>query len=204
MEDADAQELEEWTTRLVEKFKHCPTAQRGKRPAKRRPRTPISSSTATPHYASVSPSAIDDTLYDAFGQRQVSTIFTQLNQYHVVLEVAAPFPAESRRSDKYLRQIEHGQRFRSPRFSHFESGTLHAGHQPSGPISGRDYLLQPRPGVRWATRPKRLTQLRRKWTSVPALSQLPRNRGSLPGLIERTHADSGRPYHGLHRAGRAL
>jgi multidrug efflux pump len=31
--------------------------------------------------------AIDDTLYDAFGQRQVSTIFTQLNQYRVVLEV---------------------------------------------------------------------------------------------------------------------
>jgi hydrophobe/amphiphile efflux-1 (HAE1) family protein len=35
--------------------------------------------------------AIDDTLYDAFGQRQVSTIFTQLNQYHVVLEVAPRF-----------------------------------------------------------------------------------------------------------------
>src|SRR5581483_1453390 len=31
--------------------------------------------------------AIDDTLYDAFGQRQVSTIYTQLNQYHVVMEV---------------------------------------------------------------------------------------------------------------------
>ena len=31
--------------------------------------------------------AIDDTLYDAFGQRQVSTIFTQLNQYRVILEV---------------------------------------------------------------------------------------------------------------------
>ena len=37
------------------------------------------------------PQAIDDTLYDAFGQRQVSTIFTQLNQYHVVLEVAPAF-----------------------------------------------------------------------------------------------------------------
>jgi multidrug efflux pump subunit AcrB len=37
------------------------------------------------------PQAIDDTLYDAFGQRQVSTIFTQLNQYHVVLEVAPSF-----------------------------------------------------------------------------------------------------------------
>jgi len=34
----------------------------------------------------ITPQAIDDTLYDAFGQRQVSTIFTQLNQYHVVLE----------------------------------------------------------------------------------------------------------------------
>src|SRR3989442_3011420 len=39
----------------------------------------------------VLPQAVDDTLYDAFGQRQVSTIFTQLNQYHVVLEVAPRF-----------------------------------------------------------------------------------------------------------------
>ena len=37
------------------------------------------------------PQAIDNTLYDAFGQRLVSTIFTQLNQYHVVLEVLPSF-----------------------------------------------------------------------------------------------------------------
>ena len=37
----------------------------------------------------VLPQAIDDTLYDAFGQRQVSTIFTQLNQYRVILEARA-------------------------------------------------------------------------------------------------------------------
>ncbi|PYV46279.1 MAG: hypothetical protein DMG92_18430, partial [Acidobacteria bacterium] len=35
----------------------------------------------------VSPQAIDNALYDAFGQRQVSTIYQQLNQYHVVMEV---------------------------------------------------------------------------------------------------------------------
>src|SRR5215472_1246491 len=35
----------------------------------------------------IDPRVIDDTLYDAFGQRQVSTIFTELNQYRVVLEV---------------------------------------------------------------------------------------------------------------------
>jgi len=39
----------------------------------------------------VSPSAIDDTLYSAFGQRQVSIMYTQLNQYHVVMEVEPSF-----------------------------------------------------------------------------------------------------------------
>ncbi|HEY8020540.1 MAG TPA: multidrug efflux RND transporter permease subunit [Thermoanaerobaculia bacterium] len=39
----------------------------------------------------VKPQAIDDTLYDAFGQRPVSTMYQQLNQYHVIMEVAPPF-----------------------------------------------------------------------------------------------------------------
>jgi len=39
----------------------------------------------------ISPQAIDATLYDSFGQRQISTMFTQLNQYHVVLEVKPQF-----------------------------------------------------------------------------------------------------------------
>ncbi len=39
----------------------------------------------------ITPSTIDQTLYDAYGQREVSTIFTQLNQYHVVLEVKPSF-----------------------------------------------------------------------------------------------------------------
>jgi multidrug efflux pump len=39
----------------------------------------------------ITPSTIDQTLYDSFGQREISTIFTQLNQYHVVLEVDPRF-----------------------------------------------------------------------------------------------------------------
>ncbi len=39
----------------------------------------------------ITPQAIDSTLYDAFGQRFVSTIYTSLNQYHVVMEVDSPF-----------------------------------------------------------------------------------------------------------------
>ena len=45
--------------------------------------------------------SIDDTLYDAFGQRQISTIFTQLNQYRVVLEVAPEF----RNSDDLMNKL---------------------------------------------------------------------------------------------------
>src|SRR5207253_2423530 len=39
----------------------------------------------------ITPNMIDQTLYDSYGQRQVSTMFTQLNQYHVVLEVKPGF-----------------------------------------------------------------------------------------------------------------
>jgi len=39
----------------------------------------------------LSPQLIDDTLYDAFGQRQVSILYTPLNQYHVVMEVAPQY-----------------------------------------------------------------------------------------------------------------
>jgi len=42
----------------------------------------------------VAPQAIDDLLYDAFGQRQILTIYTQRNQYHVILEVVPEFQAE--------------------------------------------------------------------------------------------------------------
>ena len=39
----------------------------------------------------ITPQNIDDALYDSFGQRQVSTIYTQTNQFHVVLEVAPQY-----------------------------------------------------------------------------------------------------------------
>ena len=44
----------------------------------------------------IAPSTIDNTLYDAFGQRQINTMYTQLNQYHVILESAAALSAAIR------------------------------------------------------------------------------------------------------------
>ncbi len=54
-------------------------------------RTKLVYDRATASRLGITPSMIDNTLYDAFGQRQVSTMFTQLNQYHVVLEVQQGF-----------------------------------------------------------------------------------------------------------------
>ncbi len=54
------------------------------------------------------PQAIDNTLYDAFGQRQVSTIFTQLNQYHVILEVLPSFALTPEALKRHLHPPQHG------------------------------------------------------------------------------------------------
>ena len=50
----------------------------------------------------IHPQAMDDTLYDAFGQRQVSTIFTQLNQYRVILEAEPGFQSDPQRWRKFM------------------------------------------------------------------------------------------------------
>ena len=52
---------------------------------------PLTIDRATAARLGVSTQLIDETLYDAFGQRQVSTIYTSLNQYRVVMEVAPEF-----------------------------------------------------------------------------------------------------------------
>lgn len=58
----------------------------------------------------ITPQLIDDTLYDAFGQRQVSTMFTQLNQYRVILEVKPEFKQNpGRLQDIYIRGTGGGQ-----------------------------------------------------------------------------------------------
>ena len=48
----------------------------------------------------IAPSTIDNTLYDAFGQRQINTMYTQVNQYHVVLESDPQFQKDPNKLDK--------------------------------------------------------------------------------------------------------
>jgi multidrug efflux pump len=88
LEDADPAELAEWAPKLLDKLRHTPelksvaTDQLGQAPV-----TLLNIDRDTASRLGISTQTIDDTLYDAFGQRQVSIIFTQLNLYRVILEV---------------------------------------------------------------------------------------------------------------------
>ncbi len=95
LEDADPQELRAWTAKLMDKLKgitelrDLATDQQNQAA---QANLVIDRDTAS--RLGVTTSAIDNTLYDAFGQRLVSIMFTQLNQYHVVLEVDPNFRAD--------------------------------------------------------------------------------------------------------------
>ena len=52
---------------------------------------------ATASRFGITPQTIDNTLYDAFGQRQINTLYTQLNQYHVILETEPKFQLDPRK-----------------------------------------------------------------------------------------------------------
>jgi multidrug efflux pump len=92
LETPDPEELAQWVPKLVSKLKERPELQdvaSDQAVQGREAKLVIDRDTAS--RLGVTPLVIDDALYNAFGQRQVSTIFTQLNQYRVVLEVAPEF-----------------------------------------------------------------------------------------------------------------
>ena len=88
LEDVDAAELSEWAPRLLGKMRERKELRDVASDQQTRGlETAIKIDRDTASRLGVTPQAIDDTLYDAFGQRQVSVIYTQLNQYRVILEV---------------------------------------------------------------------------------------------------------------------
>jgi multidrug efflux pump len=92
LEDADQNELNQWAARFVDRLKQLPeiedvaTDQQLGGLA-----VSLVIDRVTASRLGVAPTTIDNTLYDAFGQRQINTMYTQLNQYHVVLESEPQF-----------------------------------------------------------------------------------------------------------------
>ncbi len=121
MQDADANELAIWSSRMMAKMKQIPVI------------TDVASDQQldglgahlvidrdTAARLGITPQNIDDTLDDAFGQRQVSTIFTQLNQYHVILEVAPKYQRTPSSLDNIYVKSSNGTQVPLSAFTHFE------------------------------------------------------------------------------------
>jgi multidrug efflux pump subunit AcrB len=88
---------------------------------------------------------IDDTLYDAFGQRQVSTMYTQLNQYHVVLEVESQFWQNPDGLKHIYVKTSNGTQVPLSAFTHYEPSTapLVVNHQGQFPSVTLSFNLRP-------------------------------------------------------------
>jgi multidrug efflux pump subunit AcrB len=141
LQDADAAELADWTPKLVQKLGQLPQL------------SDVASDQQTnglqlnvdvdrekASRLNVVTQAIDDTLYDAFGQRQVSIIFTQLNQFRVILEVEPKFRESPDLLDKIYVKSSSGQpvplsAFASVHVSNAPLSIPHQGQFPAATIS---------------------------------------------------------------------
>jgi len=146
IEDASAEELAVWSDRMMQKMKQLPELtnvasdqQLGGLGA----HLVIDRDTAA--RLGITPQNIDDTLDDAFGQRQVSTIFTQLNQYHVILEVAPKYQRNPTALNNIYVKSSNGTQVPLSAFTHFEETQvpLAINHQGQFPVVTLSFNLAP-------------------------------------------------------------
>ena len=146
LEDPNADELNTWTTRFVETLKTLPQLQDVATDQQTGgAQTTLVIDRITASRLGITPQAIDQTLYDAFGQRQISTLFTQSNQYHVILETLPDFQTRpGKLQDLYVLSTS-GVSVPLSTFTHFESGTapLSINRQGQFPVVTISFNLAP-------------------------------------------------------------
>jgi multidrug efflux pump len=104
LEDPDSNELNDWTNQFVAKLKQLKSIEDIATDQQTNARALfLSIDRVTASRLGIAPSTIDNTLYDAYGQRQINTLYTQLNQYHVILEAQPQWQENpSKLSDLYI------------------------------------------------------------------------------------------------------
>ena len=146
LEDPDAKELGEWAPRFVNKLRELPQLHdvtSDQQNSGLQARVVIDRDTAS--RLGITPQMIDDALYDAFGQRQISIMFTQLNQYRLVLEVKPDFKNEPRDlKEIYIRSPDGGM-VPLGSFTRIEETTapLTVNHQGQFPVVTVSFNLAP-------------------------------------------------------------
>ena len=196
LQSDDLDELQRWAPKVLDDNAQDRTSLTdvNTRPAEQRPAKPSGRSTATPpSRLGITPQAIDDTLYDAFGQRQVSTMYTPLNQYHVVLEVEPRVLAEPRRARPDLRARGQRAAGAAQRVHAFRAAHHAARRQPPGAVPVGHALVQPGARAsRSATRSTRSIEAEAQTSACrPTIhGDLPGHGAGVPGFArERAAAD---------------
>jgi multidrug efflux pump len=101
LEDPDVNELDNWTNRFVEKLKQLPELEDVATDQQTGGLTvSLAIDRVSASRLGITPSTIDQTLYDAFGQRLINIMYTQLNQYHVVMEAQPNFADDASKLNK--------------------------------------------------------------------------------------------------------
>jgi multidrug efflux pump len=156
LEDHDPQELGVWTQRLVDTLRALPQLRDVSSDQQNSGlKTSLTIDRTTASRLGISSQLVDATLYDAFGQRFVSTIFTQLNQYRVVLETAPRFRTDpSGLRDIYVRGANGGGQVPLGAIARFSdtTGPLTINRQGQFPSSMVSFNLAPRTALGQAVR----------------------------------------------------
>jgi multidrug efflux pump len=141
LQSANLEDLNNWAPRLLQKLRTLPQLRdqnSDQQDKGLQARLVIDRDTAS--RLGITPQTLDNALYDAFGQRQVSTMYRALNQYHVVMEVAPQFQQTPEAlQDIYLRSTA-GTPVPLAAFTHYEPANTplavsHQGQVPSVTIS---------------------------------------------------------------------
>jgi multidrug efflux pump len=146
LEDVNQKELAYWTPKFIEKLKTIPELRDvASDQMNQGLLATLTIDRDTASRLGILPATIDNTLYDAFGQRQVSTMFTQLNQYHVILEVTPQFQQNPDDLNSIYVHSSTGQQVPLSAFTHFEPGTtsLVVNHQGQFPVVTLSFNLAP-------------------------------------------------------------
>ena len=171
LEDADPQALQTWTGRLMDKLRAIPVL-RDLATDQQVDGTAVSLviDRVTAARMGISAQQIDQTLYDAFGQRQISTLFTQLNQYHLVMEAMPSFQKNPAKLNDIYVQSAYGGAAPLSAFTHFETKTepLAINHQGQFPCVTISFNLAPGASLGAATE---AIEKARKELNMPASVQ---------------------------------
>jgi multidrug efflux pump len=154
LQGEDLKELSSWAPRLLQKLRTLPElTQVNTDQQDRGLDSEVIIDRDTASRLGISPQDIDNALYDAFGQRQVSTIYRQLNQYHVVMEVDPQYQTSPEALQAVYVHSSNGQTVPLAAIAHFglANTSLAVNHQGQFPAITISFNLAPNVSLGQAT-----------------------------------------------------